>query len=147
MSVMMAVALSGALAVAVMRTLTLQTRMMKQLEVREERMKLLRHYRDAIKAGLLHTLVGGCGAGNFCGANGSVLIPSSGLYLSNDLYDYGNTEGDGKWWKISAKRAPATKYAGQAAIELTVEFIPEEHRVVKAALKIVTEVILLPFVP
>ena len=147
MSVMMAVALSGALAVAVMRTLTHQTRMMKQLEVREERMKLLRHYRDAINAGLLHTLVGGCGAGNFCGANGSVLIPSRGLYLSNDLYDYGNTESDGKWWKISAKRAPAIKYAGQAAIELTVEFIPEEHRVVKAALKTVTEVILLPFVP
>ena len=147
MSVMMAVALSGTLAVAVMRILTSQARVMKQLEVREQRMQLLRHYREAVNAGLLHTLTGRCGAGNYCSANGRVLIPNTGLYLGRNLYDYGNTSGSGKWWKITANRAPASKYGGMSALELNVEFIPEQHRVVKAHLKTVTEVILLPLLP
>ena len=147
MSVMIAIALSGILAVTVSRLLTNQAKVMKMLEVRERRMQLLRHYRDAVNAGILYTLVGRCGSGNICSANGGVLIPSSGLYLGRDLYDYGNTDSKGKWWKITAVRVPASKYAGLAAIELTVEFIPEQHRVVKAALKSVTEVILLPLIP
>ncbi len=147
MSVMVAVALSGIVAVAMMRLLTNQAQTMKALELRDQRLQLLRHYRDAITAGLLFTALGRCGAGNFCSANGGVLIPNSGLYLNDNLYDYGNTVSSGKWWKVSAKRAPASKYGGQAAIELTVEFIHAQHPVVKTQLRPVTEVILSPLVP
>ena len=147
MSVMVAVALSGIVAVAVTRLLTNQATTMKTLELREQRMQLLRHYRDAVNAGLFYTLLGRCGAGNFCGANGSVLIPSTGLYLSDNLYDYGNTASSGKWWKITARRAPASKYAGQAAVELTITFRHQQHPTVKTHLKPVTEVILLPLLP
>lgn len=144
MSVMVAVALSGIVAVAVARLLTNQAQTMKTLELREQRMQLLRHYRDAVNAGLLFTLTNHCGAGNFCSANGGVLIPSAGLYLNDNLYDYGNTTRNGKWWKVSASHAPASKYAGRPAIELTIEFLYAEHPVIKTQLKPVTEVIILP---
>lgn len=144
MSVMVAVALSGTVAVAVMRLLTNQAQTMQILELRGQRMQLLRHYRDAVNAGWFFTSIGRCGGGNFCSANGGVLIPRDGLYLSDNLYDYGNTAGSGKWWKVSASRAPASKYAGHAALELTVEFLHERHPVIKTQLKPVTEVVLLP---
>lgn len=147
MSVMVAVALSGIVAVAVVRLLTNQAKSMKLIELREERNRLLRHYRDAITAGLLQTIIGRCGAGNFCGANGSVIIPSSGLYLSDNLYDYGNTNSSNKWWKISASHAPPSRYAGQPAIELTVEFLPQHHPTINIQFKPQIEVILLPLTP
>ena len=147
MSVMVAVALSGIVAVAVARLLTNQAQTMKILELREQRMQLLRHYRDAVNAGLLFTLIGRCGAGNFCSANGGVLIPNSGLYLSDNLYEYGNSDSSDRWWKVSASRPPASKYGGHEAIELTAEFLHTQHPVIKIQLKPVTEVILLPFVP
>ena len=120
---------------------------MKILELREQRLQLLRHYRDAVNAGLLFSSRRTLWRGQFCRADGGVLIPSSGLYLSDNLYDYGSTAGSGKWWKVSASHAPASKYAGQPAIELTVEFLHPQHPVIKTQLKPVTEVILLPFVP
>ena len=144
MSVMVAVALSGTVAVAVTRLLTNQARTMQILELREQRMQLLRHYRDALYVGWFFTSTGRCGAGNFCSANGGVLIPRDGLYLRDNLYDYGSTAGSGKWWKVSADRAPTSKYAGQAALELTVEFLHDQHPVIKTQLKPVTEAILLP---
>ena len=147
MSVMVAVALSGIVAMAVTQLLSNQAKTMKLIELREERSRLLRHYRDAISAGLLQTIIGRCGSGNFCGANGSVIIPSSGLYLSDNLYDYGNTDSSDKWWKISAGYAPPSKYAGQTAIELTVEFLPQHHPTVSTQFKPQTEVIILPFIP
>ena len=147
MSVMVAVALSGIVAVAVVRLITNQAKTMKLIELREERSRLLRHYRDAVNAGLLQTLIGRCGSGNFCGADGRVLIDKKGLYLSDNLYDYGNTDSKNKWWKINAAYAPKNKYAGQLAIELTVEFLSQQHPTIKTQLKPQTEVILLPFTP
>ena len=147
MSVMVAVALSGIVAVAVMRLITNQAKAMKLIELREERSSLVRHYRDAISAGLLQTIMGRCGSGNFCGANGKTLIDNKGLYLSDNLYDYGNTDSSDKWWKVTAGYAPKSKYAGQLAIELTVDFLPQQHPTIKTQLKPKTEVILLPFTP
>ncbi len=147
MGVMVAVALSGIIAVAVSNMLTNQAKIIKQLEVRAQRAQLIRHYRDAVNAGLLNTLIGRCGKGNFCGADGSLLIPHTGLYLSDDVYDYGNIDREGKWWKVTAHRAPSSKYAGQPAIELTVAFLNNQHPVVNMALETVTEVILIPSTP
>ena len=146
-SVMVAVALSGIVSVAVFRLIANQAKAMKIMELREQRSQLLRHYYTAVSNGLLATILKRCGDGNFCAANGTVLIPSKGLYLADNLYAYGNKNSSGRWWKVSASYAAKSKYGGQTAIELTVEFVPSQHPMIKNKLRPHTEVILLPYIP
>lgn len=146
-SVMVAIALSSIVAVVVGRMMTNQAQALKLLELQDQRGRLLRHYSTAMRAGLLATALASCGSGNFCGADGSLLIPGSGLYLNDNLYDYGNTDGSGRWWKIHAERSPSSKYAGTPAVELTVEFRPEQHPTAKMRIKPSKEVVFMPLVP
>lgn len=150
MSVVVAMALTGILAATVTQVISNQARTMQLIELQGQRESLIRHYKDVVDSGWSATLASKCGSGNFCGGDGRLVIPQSGLYLSDNLYDYGQVESDGKWWRVSARTVSPAKYAAttlQTVIEIRVDFLPHQHPTVKTELKSRQEVIFMPSIP
>lgn len=150
MSVVVAMALTGILAVTVTQLLSNQARTMQLLELRRQGESLLKHYKDVVVSGWGATSASKCGSGNFCGGDGSLVIPRGGLYLSDDLYDYGHTGNDGKWWQVTARIVPPADYAAaawQKVVEVRVDFLPQQHPTIKTELTSRQEVIFMPLIP
>ena len=156
MSVMVAVALAGIVALAVARLLGNQSKTMSVVRLREQREELLKHYKNIVISGWDATR-SSCSAA-ICARNGDAIIPTGGLYLADDLYEYehlnpGRGTAD-RWWKVSvAKRTPssgailhADNYAeleSLMTVEVTVEFIRKEHQVVNTRLAEREEIVFL----
>lgn len=154
MSVMVAVALAGIVALAVARLLGNQSKTMTVIRLREQREELLKHYKNVVVSGWDSTR-STC-SGNVCARNGDIIIPTSGtLYLAEDLYDYNYTGGTANhWWKVTANRVGVSsgsvlqadsyvKSESLMAVEVRVEFIPKEHPVVKTRLAPREEIVFL----
>ena len=152
MSVMVAVALAGIVALAMARLLGYQAKTMSVVRLREQRENLLKHYKNIVVSGWDATR-GACSA-EICARDGSEIIPAGGLYLAEDLYDYNHTGTNGRWWKVSVTKKPlssgdilqADSYADPEAllaVEVKVEFIRQEHPVVNIRLAAREEVVFL----
>lgn len=154
MSVMVAVALAGIVALAVARLLGNQSKTMTVIRLREQREELLKHYKNVVVSGWDSTR-STC-SGNVCARNGDIIIPTSGtLYLAEDLYAYNYTGGTAnRWWKVTANRVGVSsgsvlqadsyvKSESLMAVEVRVEFIPNEHPVVKTRLAPREEIVFL----
>ena len=103
MSVMVAVALAGIVALAVARLLGNQTKAMTVIRLREQREHLLKHYKNIVVSGWDATRES-CG-GAVCTRQRGVIIPGGGLYLADDLYDYNYTGGTAaRWWHVTTER-------------------------------------------
>ena len=153
MSVMVAVALAGIVALAVARLLGNQSQTMSVVRLREQREELLKHYKNIVISGWDATR-SGCTA-EICARNGDLIIPTGGLYLADRLYDYNYTGGTAnRWWKVSVVERPlfsgsvlqADNYAepeSLMAVEVKVEFIRKEHPVVNVRLAEHEEIVFL----
>lgn len=147
--VMVMVAILGILSVAVARLFSNMAEGMMLVELRSERSRLMQHYSEMIHTGWDATNTKKCGsAGNFCGGSGgsTVVIPKSGLYLGHDLFDYGNTDSDGKWWKVTATFvADSTRWDQNTTrvVKLRVEFLHQQHPAVKKQIAPVEDLILI----
>lgn len=113
-----------------------------------ERDRLLRHYSKMIDSNWDATNEQRCGTGNFCGgsAGSKVIIPSGGLYLDNNLFDYGNTNSSGKWWKVSADFVADPNRWDQnttRVIRLRVDFLRQQHPTVKAQIAPVEDLVII----
>ena len=106
MSVMVAVALAGIVALAVARLLGNQSKTMAVVRLREQREELLKHYKNIVISGWDATR-DSCG-GDICDRGGNAIIPTGGLYLSDDLYAYNNSGSSGQWWKVTANQVAAS---------------------------------------
>ena len=106
MSVMVAVALAGIVALAVARLLGNQSKTMSVVRLREQREELLKHYKNIVISGWDATR-DGCSA-DICARNTDAIIPAGGLYLAEDLYDYEHLNPGrgtaGRWWKVSVTK-------------------------------------------
>ena len=156
MSVMVAVALSGIVALAVARLLGNQAKSMSVIRLREQRENLLKHYKNIVVSGWDSTR-SSC-SGNVCDRNGDTIIPTANggaLYLAEDLYEYNHTGGTaGRWWKVSVnKLSPSGGDILQAdswveadslvAVEVKVEFKRDQHPVVNTRLAPREEIVFL----
>ena len=156
MSVMVAVALAGIVALAVARLLGNQSKTMSVVRLREQREELLKHYKNIVISGWDATR-GGCSA-DICARNSDAIIPDGGLHLKEDLYEYEHLNPSrgtaGRWWKVSVTKSTfdsgailqADNYAkpeSLIAIEVTVEFIRKEHPVVNTKLATREEIVFL----
>lgn len=126
----------GILAVAGSRLFSDMARSLRLIGLKNERDNLIRHYGTMIESGWTATNEERCGSGNFCGgkAGSGVVIPSGGLYLANNHYDYGNTSGSGKWWKVRAvyvEDPDRWDKETTRVIRLRVEFLPQQHPIIK----------------
>ena len=165
MSVMVAVALSGIVALAVARLLGHQAKSMSIIRLREQREELLKHYKNIVISGWDKTERGGC-SGEVCSrttneSNTDIVIPTANggaLYLSDDLYDYNYIGGTSdKWWKVSVDKSPLTsmksgkilqadsyvKSEDLAAVSVKVEFIRKAHPVISTKLAPREEIVFL----
>ncbi len=157
MSVMVAVALAGIVAVAVARLLGSQSQTMAAVRLREQREELLKHYKSIVIAGWDATRSGTC-PHIVCSRAGLAVIPTANgnaLLLADDLYDYGYTGSPtGRWWRVTALRRnlpsgeilQADSYVeeeGLIAVEVRVEFIPAQHPTVKIRLAEREEIVFL----
>ena len=162
MSVMVAVALAGIVALAVARLLGNQAKSMSVIRLREQREELLKHYKNILISGWDRTERGGCG-GVICSrttntSNTNIVIPTANggaLYLSDNLYDYNYIGGTSdKWWKVTATRQgtasgdilQADSYVDSEALvamKIRVEFMRKEHPVIKTKLAPREEIVFL----
>ncbi len=156
MSVIVAAALAGIVALAVARLLGNQSKVMTVVRLREQRENLLKHYKNIVVSGWDYTRFRN--SGEVYARNGDVIIPTANgnaLYLGDDLYDYNHTGGTaGRWWKVTANKISlsggsvlqADSYVDQEmlmAVEVKVEFIRKEHPVVNVKLASREEVVFL----
>ena len=158
MSVMVAVALAGIVALAVARLLGNQSKTMSVVRLREQREELLKHYKNIVISGWDATRDSTQCSAPICARNTDVIIPTANgeaLYLAEDLYDYNYTGGTAdRWWKVSViKSFPSSGNILQAdnyvkdetliAVEVKVEFIRKEHPVVNTRLATRQEIVFL----
>lgn len=157
MSVMVAVALAGIVALAVARLLGNQTKTMAVVRLREQREHLLKHYKNIVTSGW-DASRSGCG-GAICTRTSGVIIPGTygngSLHLADNLYDYNYTGGTGgRWWKVTAERVDLSsgsvlqsdKYAApenMVAMRIKVDFVREEHPLVNVRLGSRDEIVFL----
>lgn len=148
MSVMVAVALAGIVALAVARLLGNQTKTMAVIRLREQREHLLKHYKNIVTSGWDATR-SGCG-GAICTRTSGVIIPGTygngTLYLADNLYEYNYTGGTAdRWWKVTAERVDLSsggilqsdKYVASermVAMRIKVDFVRKEHPLVNIKL-------------
>ena len=158
MSVMVAVALAGIVALAVARLLGNQSKTMSVVRLREQREELLKHYKNIVISGWDATRQSSKCSGNICARNSDIIIPTANggaLYLAEDLYDYNYTGGTAnRWWKVSVNKSTfdsgailqADNYAKPESlmtVEVIVEFIRKEHPVVNIKLATREEIVFL----
>ncbi len=158
MSVVVAAALAGIVALAVARLLGNQSKVMTVVRLREQRENLLKHYKNIVVSGwdtTRHSCNGEICTRDMNSSGTNVVIPYGDLYLAEDLYDYNYTGGTaGRWWKVTANKISlsggsvlqADSYAKQEtlmAVEVKVEFIRKEHPVVNVKLASREEIVFL----
>ena len=153
MSVMVAVALAGVVALAVARLLGNQTKAMTVIRLREQRENLLKHYKNIVVSGWDATRES-CG-GAVCTRQRGVIIPGGGLYLADDLYDYNYTGGTAeRWWHVTTERVDlssgdilqADSYAAaedMVAMRVKVDFRRKEHPLINFKLAPREEIVFL----
>ena len=153
MSVMVAVALAGVVALAVARLLGNQTKAMTVIRLREQRENLLKHYKNIVVSGWDATRES-CG-GAVCTRQRGVIIPGGGLYLADDLYDYNYTGGTAeRWWHVTTERVDlssgdilqADSYAAaedMVAMRVKVDFRRKEHPLINLRLASREEIVFL----
>lgn len=157
MSVMVAVALAGIVALAVARLLGNQTKTMAVIRLREQREHLLKHYKNIVTSGWDATR-SGCG-GAICTRTSGVIIPGTygngTLYLADNLYEYNYTGGTAdRWWKVTAERVDLSsggilqsdKYVASermVAMRIKVDFVRKEHPLVNIKLASRDEIVFL----
>lgn len=141
-SVLVATALAGVVSAVVAQLITNQSKVMRTLNLREERENLLKHYRNTLISGWDNTLASGCG-GALYDRKGDIAVPSGGLTVkSDDLY--ANTSDADGWWKVSYTCASTSSpiYASDKyeitqgsglhdethyKVDLKVEFLKDKH--------------------
>ncbi len=161
MSVIVAAALAGIVALAVARLLGNQSKVMTVVRLREQREHLLKHYKNIVVSGwdaTRHSCSGEICTRDMNSSGTNVVIPSANgnaLYLGDDLYEYDYTGGTaGRWWKVTANKISisggsmlqADSYVQRdtlMAVEVKVEFIRKEHPVVNVKLASREEVVFL----
>ena len=153
MSVMVAVALAGVVALAVARLLGNQTKSMTVIRLREQRENLLKHYKNIVVSGWDATRES-CGRA-VCTRQRGVIIPGGGLYLADDLYDYNYTGGTAeRWWHVTTERVDlssgdilqADSYAAaedMVAMRVKVDFRRKEHPLINLRLASREEIVFL----
>jgi len=156
-SVVVAAALTGIVALAIGRLIGNQADAMAVIKLREQREELLKHYKNIVVSGWDSTRGGSC-SGVICNRSGTPVIPTangSALYLADDLYDYGYGSGTAaRWWKVSATESSlsggsvlqADSYAKPdplVAVTVKVEFIRKEHPTVDTVLSDREEIVFL----
>ena len=106
MSVVVAASLAGIVALAIGRLIGGQAQTMTAVKLQEQRVTLLKHYKNIVVSGWDSTRSGCSGA--ICDRSGDVIIPyanGSALYLADDLYEYNWTGGTAeRWWKVSVDK-------------------------------------------
>ena len=160
MSVMVAVALAGIVALAVARLLGNQTKTMAVIRLREQREHLLKHYKNIVVSGWDATRSGCSGA--VCTRTSGVIIPGNygngTLYLADDLYEYEHLNPSrgtaDRWWKVTAERVDLSsggilqsdKYVASermVAMRVKVDFVRKEHPLVNVKLASRDEIVFL----
>lgn len=153
MSVMVAVALAGVVALAVARLLGNQSKTMAVVRLREQREHLLKHYKNIVVSGWDATR-SGCG-GAVCTRQLGVVIPSGGLYLADQLYEYNYTGGTaGRWWQVTTEQVDlasggilqSDQHAApedMVAMRVKVDFMREEHPTINVRLAPRQEIVFL----
>ena len=156
MSVMVAVALSGIVALAVARLLGNQAKSMSVIRLREQRENLLKHYKNIVVSGWDSSRQSSGGV--IRSRKGDSIIASGGLYLKDDLYEYEHLNPGrgtaGRWWKVSVNQlSPSSGKILQAdswveadplvAVEVKVEFKRDQHPVVDTRLASREEIVFL----
>ena len=161
MSVIVAAALAGIVALAVARLLGNQSKVMTVVRLREQREHLLKHYKNIVVSGwdaTRHSCSGEICTRDMNSSGTNVVIPSANgnaLYLGDDLYEYDYTGGTaGRWWKVTANKISlsggsmlqADSYVQRdtlMAVEVKVEFIRKEHPAVNVKLASREEIVFL----
>ena len=153
MSVMVATALLGVVALATMRLFVNQNTVIRTVALKDERIRILEHYRNVVIGGWDKTRSewGGSGAIAVYDRSGSMRVSGSGLTLGeNGLYQ---ADPNG-WWTVQADAAlgsgvavPQSYQANRpetiVSVKMSVSFDPEKHPSVKTKMGKVEEIVFL----
>ena len=153
MSVMVATALLGVVALATMRLFVNQNIVIRTVALKDERIRILEHYRNVVIGGWDKTrsVWGGSGAIAVYDRSGSMRVSGSGLTLGeNGLYQ---ADPNG-WWTVQADAAlgsgvavpqsfQAAKSENIVSVKMSVSFDPEKHPSVKTKMGKVEEIVFL----
>ena len=153
MSVMVATALMGVVALATMRLFVNQDIVIRTVALKDERIRILAHYRNVVIGGWDKTRSAWSGSGTIeiYDRSGTLRISGSGLTLGkNGLYQ---ADPDG-WWTVKANAALgagvavaqsflADKPETIVSVKMSVSFDPEKHPSVKTKIGKAEEVVFL----